>query len=293
MDDKNICAVIVSFHPSDQLLENISLLLPQVQGLVVVDNGSRDEEISSLRAASGKQPFAFLEAGRNLGIGAALNIGVRWAIENGFSWVVLFDQDSTVTEGLVAALWDACQSHPATTKVALACPMYVNRSTGIALSAGPTLKDGGVMVAMTSGSLLPLWTFQQCGFFNEDLFIDQVDFEYCLRLRKCGFIAIQSKKAALLHTPGTPRPLFLFGIRLVTPSYHNAKRRYYMTRNTIWVIQQYRKEFPSWCRDNAIALLRDTVKTILVEGDRWNKAKYIWIGLKHGLKKKLGYTIQL
>lgn len=293
MDQKKICGVIVSFHPSAQLLANIDLLLRQVQGLVIVDNGSREDEISPLRAAGSEGRFALTELGQNLGIGAALNVGVRWASENGFSWVVLFDQDSTVTENFIADLWDASQSHPKAERVALACPLCVDPTTGAIAQPGPLLDDGGVMVGMTSGSLLPLWAFDECGFFNEDLFIDQVDFEYCLRLRKCNFIVVQSDKAKLLHRPGSPRPFLLFGIRICSTSNHDAKRRYYMMRNTIWVIRRYRKQFPSWCSDNGTALLKDTVKTILTEDDRWTKLKYCLLGLRHGLEGKQGKTVDL
>jgi len=44
---------------------------------------------------------------------------------------------------------------------------------------------------MTSGNLLNLHAVKQIGGFSEDLFIDRVDQEYCLRLRMNNFRVIQ------------------------------------------------------------------------------------------------------
>ena len=43
------------------------------------------------------------------------------------------------------------------------------------------------MVAITSGSLMPVEIFDRCGWFEEDLIIDRVDDEYCLRVRSMGY----------------------------------------------------------------------------------------------------------
>jgi rhamnosyltransferase len=293
MNDPKICAVIVSFHPAPQLLSNISILRPQVQGLVVVDNGSRPDELAPVQAAAGDLDFTLIENGRNLGIGAGLNIGVRWALQHGFAWVALFDQDSTAMESLISGLLTTAQSYPRPELVAITCPLYVDPDTMSVTAGGIPAKEGGVMVTMTSGSLIPQAIFQQCGYFNEDLFIDLVDFEYCLRVKRMGFLVLQSDKAVLLHRPGSPTSKFLFGRRLFAVSNHSAKRRYYLTRNTVWMVQRFWKDFPSLCLLVATALLQDMVKIALAEEDRWNKLKNMLLGAVHGLQGKLGNALNL
>ena len=83
------------------MVENMSNVLAQTDGLVVVDNGSKIDEISPLRKASQNHGFQLIENDVNLGIAEALNQGVRWARANGFSWVILFDQDSRLTPGFI------------------------------------------------------------------------------------------------------------------------------------------------------------------------------------------------
>jgi rhamnosyltransferase len=293
MNDPKICAVLISFHPSEQLISNIAILRPQVQGLVIVDNGSTQDELARVRASSTQLDFNVVENGRNLGIGAALNIGVRWASENGFEWVALFDQDSTCTESLISDLWSTSQSPPTRESVAITVPLYADRVTRSLARRGTPAQDGSVMVAMTSGSLMPARIFEQCGYFNEELFIDQVDFEYCLRVRKSGFLILQSDHAVLLHSPGSQTSKSIFGMRLFTVSNHNPKRRYYITRNSIWLIRKFWRCAPSWCLITVLRLTQDTAKIVLAEKDRRAKLKNTLLGVLHGLTGKLGNTLGL
>ena len=100
----SVCAVIVTFRPKADALENLAKVRPQVQGLVVVDNGSSAEALAPFRAAIGDLDFTLIENGENLGIATALNIGVRWAQSKDYEFVALFDQDSTVSEGFIETM---------------------------------------------------------------------------------------------------------------------------------------------------------------------------------------------
>src|SRR5260370_31959342 len=93
MTAQSVCAVIVTFHPSANMFENLRHVFAQVQGLVVVDNGSSSAELDPLRRESLRLGFHLIENRENLGIAEALNQGVRWAKSNGYSCVIIFDQD--------------------------------------------------------------------------------------------------------------------------------------------------------------------------------------------------------
>src|ERR1700722_7296256 len=120
----HICAVIVTYHPSPDMVENMSNVLAQTDGLVVVDNGSKIDEISPLRKASQNHGFQLIENGVNLGIAEALNQGVRWARANGFSWVILFDQDRSITPGFIGNMFLTWESHPQRERVGSVQPRY-------------------------------------------------------------------------------------------------------------------------------------------------------------------------
>ena len=49
MSAESVCAVIVTYHPSARMVDNLFKVSAQVQDLIVVDNGSDANEIDTLR----------------------------------------------------------------------------------------------------------------------------------------------------------------------------------------------------------------------------------------------------
>jgi GT2 family glycosyltransferase len=58
------------------------------------------------------------------------------------------------------------------------------------------------LVVITSGNLLKVSAFERIGGFREDLFIDSVDFDFCLRLKKSGYRIMRCNQAILYHSLG-------------------------------------------------------------------------------------------
>lgn len=290
MEANSVCAVIVTYHPEPDVLENLAKARPQVEGMVVVDNGSTPEELAPFRPASQTMPFALIENGDNLGIATALNQGIRWARQQGFQWVILFDQDSTTTDGMVAAMLKEHAEHPQKEKIAIFMPKHINRKTGNWQK--PSFgADGNPLVAMTSGSLIPVSIFDTCGWFEDDLIIDCVDTEYGLRIRQHGYTIALCPSAVLHHAVGHPRVHTLLGVRLFSASHHSALRRYFITRNHLTVIGRYRKQYPAWCRKMINIMIRDTLKIVLVEEGRWKKIGYTVRGAMDAIKGRLGKPV--
>jgi rhamnosyltransferase len=282
-----VCAVIVTFHPEPDVLENLTKVRQQVQGLVVVDNGSPQETINLLRSASHQIGFELIENGQNLGIGAALNTGVLWADANSFDWVILFDQDSAATDGFMKAMLQRFDKSPSGDRLAILVPRYVDKRSGISLPQDQE-KSGGLQTAMTSGSLMRASLFREHGLFEEELFIDSVDSEYSLRLRSSGLVIEECDDAMLLHSPGQPTVLRLCGVRLFQTANYSAVRRYYQDRNRIWLTRKYWKKFPKFCLRLYRDSLKEHVKTLLGEDQKWNKCYCAGLGILDGLRGRMG-----
>src|SRR5579859_1400 len=152
MEQKSVCAVVVTYRPDDEVLDNLGAIRPQVEGLVVVDNGSSEEKRNRLRRAAREIKFTLIENGENLGIAAGLNIGVKWAQSQCYPWVALFDQDSTAPPAFIDTMLRAYESSPRRDRMGLLVPRYIDSRRGIPISA-IYAKDGSLEVAMTSGSL--------------------------------------------------------------------------------------------------------------------------------------------
>lgn len=287
MTGQSVCAVIVSYHPNTSTLETLLKIKAQVCGLVVIDNGSTADEIVSLRTASHALGFHVIENGENLGIAEALNEGARWAKSNGYEWVIFFDQDSEITDGLIEQMLAAWNAHPGRERVASIHPRYVDPATG----TEPFVRrasDGGPIMSMTSGALMPIWIFEKIGWFAPEYFIDCVDFEYCLRIRAAGYLIADSKNAVLLHAAGhadKSNSLLGFSFR---PTHYNATRRYYISRNRIAFYRKYFRVFPRWILQFMYDGLRETVKCFASERDRLHKFRSLMLGTWDGLIGKMG-----
>ncbi len=291
MNTDRTCAVVITFFPQTAVLDNLAKVRSQVEGLVVVDNGSPAETLTPLKTAAGKLDFTLIENEVNLGIAAALNTGVRWAMAHGFRYVALFDQDSTVTEGFCRAMLAQYESHPQRDKVAIVTPSQMERSTGGARSHR-FAKDGSPLIAITSGSLMPVEIFDRCGWFQEELIIDCVDHEYCLRARSRGYTLAECRSAVLLVAVGSTTSHRAFGVT-VSSRHYSARRRYYITRNRLVMIQRFWKQQPAWCCRTLQDIVQDAIKVAFVEEERWSKMRNTARGIYDAFCGRMGKVVEL
>lgn len=288
MMNDHVCAMIVTYHPEQDFAQHVAVLRPQIGGLVVIDNKSNDSERAFLRELASRYSFCLLENPDNLGVGAALNRGVKWAAADGrFQYVVLFDQDSEVSGGFVGALLSHIQEHPARDRVAVVAPRIYNRNTK-SIDGPNGVREGQYLVAQTSGSLMPLSVFKSEGWFLEELFIDYVDYEYCLRAVTAGWVILFCEEAVLSHVPGNSRRQTLLGLYLGTSWNYSPIRHYYQMRNGTWVLRKYWKRHTRWCARRARLILKEITKVLIFEKDRKAKFCFAMRGLADALQGKLG-----
>lgn len=274
---------MVTYHPGSEVVaENIARLRPQVQTLIVVDNGSPEAALSALRTASDKMKFLLVENGSNLGLGAALNIGVAIVEKMGADFVAIFDQDSTVTEGFIGALCDCYQRDTQQDTLAIVVPVYRDRSRGIVLPASYS-KSGGLQTAMSSGSFISTALFGKLGLFEETLFLDGTDYEFSLRARSQGYRIEECTGAVLIHSPASPHVLTICGKALLTTSNYSRVRRYYAERNKLLIARRYWRKYPRFVLRECFYSLKEWAKVVLVEDDKAGKLHGIALGIVDGV----------
>jgi len=286
----SVGAVIVSYNPSLDVLRNIATLRSQVSSIVVVDNGSSEQHLAMLRGGRSECGFELIENGSNLGIAVALNVGVREVKAKGCSWVALFDQDSRPEPGFIDLMLAAFENAPNPSQVGIVCPIYIDGNTGITFPIQRS-KTGVVLSVITSGSLIPMKLFDRIGTFNEPLFIDYVDVEFCLRSRRAGYSIVQSPRAVLHHSLGRITRHRIWG-RWFASTNHSAARRYYITRNRLRVLWQFLGDW-SWSPKEARGAILETIKIVLVEQDRLAKLKNIMLGFADAIGGRMGKRFDL
>jgi len=87
---------------------------------------------------------------------------------------------------------------------------------------------------VTSGSLLDLNVFKEIGEFDENLFIDYVDTDYCIRLRKSGYKLIQFARPIMMHSLGITKDTLGYSFYE-----HSPIRNYYIFRNKLYILTKY------------------------------------------------------
>jgi rhamnosyltransferase len=284
--DERVCAIVVTFHPRPEHLQNLAQMRAQVDHLIVVDNGSSERELALIRLRSSKLGIELLENSKNLGIAAALNLGVRKAQQRGCRWVALFDQDSAITEGFIATMVAEFQAYRPKQKILQIIPRYRDPETGVERPVS-RFEDGGVFLTITSGSLFAMEAFEECGLFQENLFIYCVDDDYSLRIRKNGFFIGLSSNAVLLHQSGHPTSRQLLGKTVSTKNYR-PEVRYYYARNKVWILRKYAITFPRLIVPTLREFVTTPVKILLMEDESWEKIKLFTQGLFDGMAGRMG-----
>lgn len=281
------CAVVVTYHPDQMVEENLRRLKTQLRSVIVVDNGSDERELAALRGVCEREAIELVANHKNMGIAAALNQGARWALDNAFRYVFLFDQDSTVSEGFVEAMLHCLHSDPRGSHLAILVPRYKDSRSGLILEPhGQT--NGELDAATTSGSLMPVAVFEKAGLFAEELFVDGVDYEYSLRVRSLGLVIRECPGAVLLHSPGTPTSHRLGNFKPFLSANYSPVRRYYQERNKLWVARRYWRRYPRFLFGQFLISAKDFAKILLVEKNRSRKVKFFLRGLWDGFLGRSG-----
>jgi rhamnosyltransferase len=283
---EKIAAVVVTYHPDDLFPERIERLSKQVDSRIIVDNHSGQAAVAMLRGIATRKGAKLVLNPENLGIAAALNIGVETAIAGGYEWALLLDQDTVVGEDIVETLAAVYEKVANKERLALIGSNHTNPISGrlfLPWGGGDHGSWQEVKAAITSGSLLSLAIYNAIGRFREEFFIDCVDIEYCLRARSRGFKVIMARKPLMQHSIGTVT-MHKLPWKSVGASNHSPVRRYYMTRNQLVLAREYLWKEPVWTLSTLYAHLNSTIAMCVLEKDILRKLKYTAIGVVDGLR---------
>jgi rhamnosyltransferase len=299
---EEVCAVIVTYNPGPGVVDTYRSIAGQVSRILIVDNGSDETTLDVLRKLEfGNECVTELVLnGANLGVAAALNQGVKRAAALGFPWVLTMDHDSVANPDMVKNLIRCWTGHPERDLVKIVAARYIDKIADI-VPRFPTYKGlwprfrsfSGqeslveTMDIITSGNLVRTDVFREVGYFNEDLFIDAVDIEFCMRLANAGYKVVVSGDAFLKHRLGNATTGSILGREIVTLN-HPPLRRYYIARNRVYTIKKFSRRFPSFGLFFVRELLLDLFRVTLMEDRKMEKLSMMLRGVRDGVKGRMG-----
>ena len=240
------CAV-VTYHPDSAVLATVlASVAPQVKGILVIAN----DPIPWTGPIPENTTFA--KQGANIGLGGAYNLAAMRARQNGATHLLLLDQDSVPTPGMVAALLGAYdQSGP----IAAVGPLWRDNRTGkdgffvrhTRCGAGRYSPQAGEIVRVdfliSSGSLISLDALADIGPFDEKLFIEHVDTDWTLRALAKDYRLYGVADARLDHAFGEAALIASPLDRRRRVFFYQPERNYYLLRNSIVL---WRRSYVPW-----------------------------------------------
>lgn len=282
-----VLAAIVTFHPGEEAKALCAALRAQGCAVLVIDNASSDSD--AILADLAQAGAEVMRNPENQGVAGALAQALDVAAGRGYSWLLTFDQDSSIDDGFLAAML----ASSATTKaeVAIIAPTIHDRASGVEIQG---VRDAvgwsAVDRVLTSGSLCRVGALHAVGGFRRELFIDFVDWDLCARLRTGTWQIALLAEVEIEHSVGTPQEHHVLGLH-VTSTNHSPTRLYYRYRNFVLLAREGRFGVESaWLRRTALSLLATPAKILLLEDAKLHKLQAVAKGILHGWRQHVHST---
>jgi rhamnosyltransferase len=179
---KSIPVSTVVYNPEQFVESNLLQIAKTGCDLIVFDNSPYSIESTDLKKKlESYTNLHYLSCGTNVGLSQALNRLINYSTSKSFPAILFLDQDTMITSKTLDyinssyALWESVFFN------FYALVTFTNRSSPYMNSLVDTT------LTINSGSLLNVRTIETLGGFNQDLFVDLVDYELCFRALDHGF----------------------------------------------------------------------------------------------------------
>lgn len=287
----DICAVVVTYFPAPDCAQNLKALAPQVGEIVVFDNASSEASFDAIGRSIATLSVKVIRSRENVGIAAALNAALAFAHERGYKWLATFDQDSLASPDMISTMIALAATYPEPERLAVITPVHMMRHLGISYSGPHCLARGAdwrrLATTMTSGNLVNVRVAASVGGFDAGLFIDYVDNDFCLRLRRHGYHVVEASAAVLWHSLGDTKVHRFLWKRPRTTN-HSPLRRYYTTRNRVITWRRNWRFDPRWTLWDVRKFFQGCAYILLWEEQKLKKLSAVARGLVDGMRNVRG-----
>ena len=288
----NLCSIIVTFQTKiNEFSDILEGHLDNFTRIIIVNN-SHEIDLSCFQSSR----ITLINNLDNIGLAAAINIGILEAKKQGFNMVALFDQDTVLPRNFSKDMLQHIYHFRGDKPVAVYSPIFHNHVTNEIskhisfkpfrlIRRGPVSKKTFALptYVITSGSMIPINILDRVGLMREELFIDFVDIEWCLRARRFGLDVVSFNNVMINHHLGD------YAISIMGHHYpiHSPLRMYYFFRNAIYLYRLREIDWNWRLVDSARNLFRFLFYMLFVK-DRPTYFKFIIKGYYHGLIKRMG-----
>ncbi|OMD98680.1 hypothetical protein BSK54_22015 [Paenibacillus odorifer] len=285
----SFCVGVVFYNPTQLEADKIKEYSKIVSKYYVYDNTER-EKPDYVNEVMYYDKCEYISHERNDGIAKALNYMCREAKKDGFKYILLLDQDSIFDLANIKLLFESIQQNNRSdigvyapeSKYIKSIKEYDIYKAETSMINRNDYKE--VDWRITSGSVIDLDVFMLVGEFDENLFIDRVDYDYCRYINKYGYKTVVVQNSILYQFLGEAQGgIFNF-------TQHNYIRHYYIFRNRLYIMNKYKDEYKGTRKIVLLCLsiTRHIGKVLLFESDKTRKMKAMKAAYKDYKNNEMG-----
>lgn len=274
-----ILGVVTLYHPDPCTAQNILSYAAQLDHLIVWDNTPREAQNKELIAPALLENVSYKSTGENVGLGEPFNIALAYAIEQGCTHLLTMDQDSSFNPSDFETYCNRIETNNSAKVGAFACNVH--------MTFNDTQSDWlPITSCITSGTIYPVAALQAIGGFNAAFFIDAIDTEVCLKLRRAGYSIACAQHIKLAHKFGEPSLFYAFGRQFKSANYPPIRTYYILRNHTILKLKypEYRKEKGFY----HYFLFKQLFHAVAFKKHKYIELKACIMGMLHGVLKVKG-----
>lgn len=283
MNTFTIAGSVILYNPDDSVLENIKTYIDFLDCLFVVNNGGGEQFFAVLQKEYSN--VHIIEENENMGIAHPLN-QVLALCDGKYDFLMTMDQDSRYTPDSMAKYKGQVDTFDWSTTLGIA-PSRIAPEQEI-----PDDEDvqwQKTIRVITSGNIIRVKNAIQIGGFNEDLFIDEVDYDFCYRGGEHKFDVYKCTSGIVLkHSVGHELAVTILGHTFKTMN-HGPMRKYYIVRNRLYIFKRFSYLDRSWFfKHYLLNTIKYIVKVGLFEKQKYTKLRFCFKGIFDFLMHETG-----
>ena len=275
---------IVLFFPDELEISRIKSKVFEFAEVIVFDNSEYDEKEKYMELQkyfNTNNVRYYYEAG-NVGLSKAYNAMCKLAYGSGCDFLLLLDQDSHFSSSNIMGMLRFIETFKEKEKIGIFAPKieYEHKEMYPKIDENEYTYVDWVI---SSGSFINLEIYSKTPGFDDFLFIDRVDDDYCRMLKENSYKIVRNNRLFLKQELGKT---IVRGKKKMTE--HSAIRHYYMSRNRLYIYRKY-DSYLKFLIKGFVRTFRQITQILLYQTEKKNKLKAVFEGIKDfGTEKKGG-----
>ena len=281
-----VAAVVVTYNRIELLKQCVEALLKQNYpcDILLINNNSTDgTEEWALELVNKFENIKYHNTGANLGGAGGFNFGMRWAVEAGYEFVWVMDDDCLPKENCLELFMEYETTHSGeygflSSKVLWqdqsVCVMNIPRAGVYSNNKDFDSKTVRISMASFVSLFVPAWIIQKVGLPIKEFFIWTDDWEFTRRI-SLKYPCYLLNESVVIHKSKSN-----IGANIATDSIDRLDRFFYLYRNDVYL---YRREGTKGFLYEAVRLSYHILKIVFYSDNKLFRVKQLVKGTRAGL----------